>query len=97
MPKSKKSTRNYNYNRKGKAHKLEYKTNMIKKKGEIIWQVIELPTKSIILESFFEEDCQQVVDFQNKHLVWKYNGGIPAFLCVDKKNSLLHRRVGPKR
>ena len=34
MPKSKKSTRNYNYNRKGKAHKLEYKTNMIKKFGQ---------------------------------------------------------------
>jgi len=95
MPRTKKTSRNYN--RKFKASNLNYKTKMIKKQGEIIWQVIEHPTKSVILESFFEEDCQQLADFQNKHQVWKYNGGLPAFLCVDKKNSLIHRRVGPRR
>jgi|TARA_B100001093_G_scaffold289883_1_gene276834 hypothetical protein len=94
MPR-KKTTRNYN--RKTKAPDLKYTTKMKKKKGEIIWQVIEHPTKSIILESFFEEDAQRLADFQNKNQVWKYNGGLPGFLCVDKKTSLLYTKVGPKR
>lgn len=95
MPKTKRTY--HNYNKKVKAPDLKYKTKMIKKKGEIIWQVVEEPTKSIIVESFFEEDCQQVAEFQNKHQVWKYNGGLPAFLCVDKKLFLKYKKVGRKR
>jgi hypothetical protein len=97
MPRKKTTRRVEKHNRKTKAPDLKYKTKMIKKKGEIVWQVIEYPTKSIILESFFEEDAQKLVDFQNKNQVWKYNGGLPGFLCVDKVTSLLYTKFGPKR
>jgi hypothetical protein len=59
---------------------LSYKTKMKKKGHKIIWQVIELPTNNIVSEYFFEEDAQQLADFQNKHKVWQECGGIPKFL-----------------
>jgi hypothetical protein len=61
---------------------------MVKKRGKILWQALEMPTKSIIIESFFEEDVKKLVKFQNKHKVWQDNGGIPKFLCLS---------FGPKR
>ena len=67
---------------------LYYKAEMVKKRGKILWQALEMPTKSIIIESFFEEDIKKVVKFQNKHKVWQSNGGIPHFLCTH---------YGPKR
>ena len=67
---------------------LYYKAEMIKKHGKILWQALEMPTKSIIIESFFEEDVKKLVKFQNKHKVWQVNGGIPKFLCLS---------FGPKR
>ena len=67
---------------------LYYKAEMIKKHGKILWQALEMPTKSIIIESFFEEDVKKLVKFQNKHKVWQDNGGIPKFLCLS---------FGPKR
>ena len=60
---------------------LTYRKKMIKRGNDIIWQVIEYPTKSIIHEYFFEEDAQKLVKFQNKHKVWQENGGIASFLC----------------
>ena len=60
--------------------KLYYKAEMKKVKGKIMWQAVEMPTKSIIIESFFEEDVKKLVKFQNKHKVWQPNGGIPRFL-----------------
>jgi len=65
---------------------LTYRKKMIKKGNNIVWHVIEYPTKSIIAEYFFEEDAQNLVKFQNKHTVWKENGGIPNFLCYKYKN-----------
>ena len=62
---------------------LSYTKKMIKKKGDIIWQVIELPKKVVVAEFFFEEDAHRVVKFQNKHKVWKLEGGIPKFLHIS--------------
>ena len=59
---------------------LSYTKKMVKRGKNIIWQVIEKPTMSIISECFFEEDAQKLADFQNKHRVWQLNGGIPRFL-----------------
>ena len=67
---------------------LYYKAEMVKKRGKILWQALEMPTKSIIIESFFEEDVKKLVKFQNKHKVWQGNGGIPRFFC---------HHFGPKR
>ena len=33
-----------------------YKTEMVKSKGEIIWRCVEMPSKLVLQESFFEED-----------------------------------------
>jgi hypothetical protein len=62
---------------------LHYRKKMIKKKGDIIWQVLEYPKKVVVAEFFFEEDAHRVVKFQNKHKVWKYEGGIPKFLHIS--------------
>jgi len=59
---------------------LKYRKRMIKRSKEILWRVTEYPTKSIIAEYFFEEDAKKLCDFQNKHQVWRMNGGIPKFL-----------------
>jgi hypothetical protein len=59
---------------------LSYTKKMLKRGKDIIWQVIEKPTKSIIGEYFFEEDAHKLVKFQNKHKVWEPNGGVPKFL-----------------
>ena len=64
------------------TYDLSYETKPRKKGRKIIWQVIEKPTGSIIKECFFEEDAQQLADFQNKHQVWKVNGGVVKHLCV---------------
>ena len=61
---------------------LSYITNLVKRGRKMVWQVVEKPTNSITNEYFFEEDAQKIVDFQNKHKVWKNNGGVPPFLCL---------------
>ena len=38
-----------------------YKTEMVKIKGEIIWRAVEMPSKLVIKESFFEEDIKPLV------------------------------------
>jgi hypothetical protein len=60
---------------------LFYEKKMIKKGKDILWQAIERPTNTIVKQSFFEEDVEQLVIFHNKHRVWQSNGGIPLFLC----------------
>ena len=62
--------------------KLNYRKRMIKRNKEILWKVTEYPTKTVVGEFFFEEDANKLCDFQNKHQVWKYNGGVMKFLCV---------------
>ena len=64
---------------------LTYRKRMVKKGDNIVWHVIEYPTKSVISEHFFEEDAQKLVQFQNKHRVWQANGGVPSFLCYKYK------------
>jgi hypothetical protein len=61
---------------------LHYRKRMAKKNGNIIWQVLEYPKKNVIAEFFFEEDAHKIVKFQNKHKVWKLEGGIPKFLYI---------------
>ena len=62
---------------------LHYRKKMIKKNGEIIWQVLEYPNKVVVAEYFFEEDAHKLVKFQNKHKVWSLEGGIPKFLHIS--------------
>jgi hypothetical protein len=59
---------------------LFYTKKMVKRDKDIIWQVIERPTKNVISECFFEEDAHELVKFQNKHKTWQTNGGVPKFL-----------------
>ena len=44
-----------------------YKTEMVKVKDEILWRAVEMPSKLVIKESFFEEDVKKIVKFQNKN------------------------------
>ena len=62
---------------------LHYRKRMKKKNGDIIWQVLEYPKKVVVAEFFFEEDAHKLVKFQNKHKVWKLEGGIPKFLHIS--------------
>ena len=62
---------------------LSYRKRMIKSGKDIRWQVIEYPRKIVVSTCFFEEDATEFVKFQNKHKVWKENGGIPLFLCSN--------------
>ena len=74
---------------------LSYTKKMVKRGKEIIWQVIEKPTKNVISEYFFEEDAHKLVKFQNKHKVWQPNGGIPRFLleCFSIGYSIHNRHT----
>jgi hypothetical protein len=69
----------------GLNQQLHYEKKMIKKRGDIYWQAVEKPTEKIIRQSFFEEDIEIFVTFQNKYKQWQLNGGIPLFLCDDIK------------
>jgi len=62
---------------------LHYRKKMTKIDNDIIWQVMEYPTKNVIAEFFFEEDAHNLVKFQNKHKVWQSQGGIPRFLHIN--------------
>jgi hypothetical protein len=61
-----------------------YSKKMIKKNGKIYWQAIEKPTKTILKTSFFEEDIDKLIKFQNKNQIWKDSGGVPKFLCEQQ-------------
>jgi len=64
----------------GLKKKLTYSVEMVKEGKKILWHVIEQPTGFVVGKYFFEEDANQLADFQNKHKVWQVNGGIPKFL-----------------
>jgi hypothetical protein len=64
---------------------LSYKKKMVKSNNKILWQAIERPTGTIIRQSFFEEDIENIVKFHNTHRQWQSNGGIPKFLCDNIK------------
>ena len=61
-----------------------YEKKLSKRDGELSWLVIERPTGSIIASKTFEEDAQEVVDFQNEHKVWAACGGLVKYLTLDK-------------
>ena len=69
----------------GLNQNLTYEKKMVKRKNQIYWQAIEQPTGTIIRQSFFEEDIENIVKFQNTHRQWHLNGGIPKFLCDNIK------------
>jgi hypothetical protein len=64
---------------------LSYQKKMVRKGKSIFWQAIEKPTGTIVKQSFFEEDIEDLVKFQNEHRQWQRNGGIPKFLCDSIK------------
>ena len=61
-----------------------YEKKLSKRDGQISWLVIERPTGSIIASKTFEEDAQEVVDFQNKNKVWASSGGLVKYLTLGK-------------
>ena len=63
--------------------KLKYTTKPVKIKKDIIWHVRE-NTRKVVAVFEFEDDAQALADFQNKHQVFKYNNGIPDFLCIKE-------------
>ena len=57
----------YNHNQARKRQpSIYYKTEMVKVKNEILWRAVEMPSKLVLKESFFEEDVKEIVKFQNK-------------------------------
>ena len=64
--------------------RLSYETVMVKKGKTIVYQCIERPTGSIIVENFFKDDTDKITNHQNKHKQWEPNGGIVEFLTLGK-------------
>ena len=58
-----------------------YKTDMVKKKDDIIWRCVEMPSKLVLQESFFEEDVKKLSKFQNKIKTFGIFGFPPFFDC----------------
>ena len=58
-----------------------YKTEMVKKGKKILWRAVEMPSKLVLKESFFEEDAKKLVKFQNQNKTFgKF--GFPKFFDV---------------
>ena len=68
-----------------------YKTEMVKKDKGITWRAVEMPSKLVLKESFFEEDVKSVVKFQNKYKTFGIFGFPPFFDCRDEKERLLDK------
>ena len=64
---------------------------MVKIKDEIIWRAVEMPSKLVLKESFFEEDVKHIVKFQNKHKTFGVFGFPPFFDCRGEKEKLLDK------
>ena len=56
---------------------------MVKVKNEILWRAVEMPSKLVLKESFFEEDVKKIVKFQNKNKTFGIFG-FPTFF--DKRS-----------
>ena len=85
-----KYNKNYNNQRK-RQPSIYYKTEMVKIKDEIIWRVVEMPSKLVLKESFFEEDVKNIVKFQNKYKTFGVFGFPPFFDCRSEKEKLLDK------
>ena len=68
-----------------------YKTEMVKKDSKIIWRCVEMPSKLVLKESFFEEDVKHLTKFQNKNKTFGIFGFPPFFDCRDEKERLLDK------
>ncbi len=66
-----------------------YKNEMIKKGKDILWRAVEMPSKLVLKESFFEEDVKPVVKFQNKYKTFGIFGFPPFFDCRDDKEKFV--------
>ena len=56
---------------------------MVKKGKKILWRAVEMPSKLVLKESFFEEDVKKIVKFQNKNKTFGIFG-FPTFF--DKRS-----------
>ena len=68
-----------------------YKTEMVKIKDDILWRCVEMPSKLVLKESFFEEDVKSIVKFQNKNKTFGIFGFPPFFDCRDEKERILDK------
>ena len=66
---------------------------MVKVKGEILWRAVEMPSKLVLKESFFEDDIKPIVKFQNKNKTFGIFGFPPFFDCRDSTERLLDKGV----
>jgi len=72
----------YNHNQARKRQpSIYYKTEMVKVKNEILWRAVEMPSKLVLKESFFE----------NKHKTFGVFGFPPFFDCRGEKEKLLDK------
>ena len=78
---------------KGRKRKpsIYYKTEMVKVKNEIMWRAVEMPSKLVIKESFFEEDVKKVVKFQNKNKTFGIFGFPTFFDLRSEKERILDK------
>lgn len=70
-----------------------YKTEMVKKGKKILWRAVEMPSKLVISESFFEEDVKKIVKFQNKNKTFGIFGFPPFFDCRDEAERIADKGV----
>jgi len=68
-----------------------YKTEMVKKGKQIIWRAVEMPSKLVLKESFFEEDVKTLVKFQNKNKTFGIFGFPNFFDCRTSKERILDK------
>jgi tRNA1(Val) A37 N6-methylase TrmN6 len=74
--------------KKRKKLSIYYKTEMVKIDNKIIWRAVEMPSKLVLKESFFEEDVKKVVKFQNKHKTFSVFGFPPFFDCRTEQEKI---------
>ena len=65
-----------------------YKTEMVKKKNDIIWRCVEMPSKLVLKESFFEEDVKKLTKFQNSNKTFGIFGFPPFFDCRNDEEKV---------
>ena len=65
---------------------------MVKVKNEILWRAVEMPSKLVLKQSFFEEDVKKVVKFQNKHKTFGIFG-FPTFFDQRTEKERQKRRI----
>ena len=64
---------------------------MVKVKNEILWRAVEMPSKLVLKESFFEEDVKKIVKFQNKNKTFGIFGFPHFFDCRGEKEKILDK------